>query len=95
MTDVWTTDMMYAALLVTLGAELEELVDCGRYTKLRLAVPDSVLERARAKAERLGRLFERCEDTQELSVAFEQSLLHDVSIAYYRIKRRVAKERAQ
>lgn len=95
MTDVWTTDMMYAALLVTLGADLEELVDCGRYTKLRLVVPDSALEQARIKAERLSRLFGRCENTEELSVAFEQSLVHDVSIAYYRIKRRVAKERAQ
>lgn len=95
MNDVWTTDMMYAALLMTFGAELEELVDCGRYTKLRLSVPESALLRAKEKAERLSRLFERCENIAELEVAFEQSLVHDTSLAYYRIKRRVAKERSK
>ena len=80
--DIWTTDMMYAALLITLGAELEELKDCGRYTNLRLSVPESALERARAKSERMSRVFERCESPAELGVAFEQTLLHDVSLAY-------------
>lgn len=90
---ITTTDLNYAALLVTLGAEIDAIQDCGRYAKLHITVPDSAQERARDKTQRLQRLFERCESTAELQVAYEGSMLSAISEAYYQIKRRVAKER--
>jgi hypothetical protein len=94
MTQIQTTDLNYAALLVCLGAEVDRVEHCGRYAKLHLSVPDSAIARARDKAERTQRLFDRCESVQELNVVYEQSMLFSVAEAYYNLKRRVSRERA-
>jgi hypothetical protein len=88
-----TTDLNYAALLIVLGAEVDGVNDCGRYAKITLSIPDSALQRANDKTQRLARLVERCESVDELAVAYEQSMLAAVSDAYYQLKRRVAKAR--
>lgn len=95
MTQIQTTDLNYAALLVCFGAEVDRVELCGRYAKIHLSVHDGALGRAQDKLQRAQRLFERCESLQEMSVAYEQSVLHDVSNIYYSLKRRVAREREQ
>ena len=88
-----TTDLSYAALLLTVGGEIDHIQDCGRYSKVTIAVPDGALARLQDKTLRLARLAERGESVAELQIIYEQSMLSSLSDAYYQLKRRIARRR--
>lgn len=90
-----TTDLSYAALLLTVGGEIDHIQDCGRYSKVIIAIPEGALARLQDKTLRLARLAERGESVAELQIIYEQSMLSSLSDAYYQLKRRIARRRAK
>lgn len=88
-----TTDLIYAAFLMCLGAEIEAIEDCGRFSKIKLAIPHSCLGKLTDKAERLHKVASRAENEEELEFIFSRSILNDVSLHYFSLKRRVASKR--
>lgn len=88
-----TTDLMYAAYLIAIGAAIDRTEECGRYTKVFLTVPEYSLSQNQDKCERLQRLAVRAEDAQELPLIYEQSLLKEVATHYFSLKKRIARFR--
>ena len=88
-----TTDLLYAAFLLTLGAELDCLENSGRYTTVVLNVPKATIESAKSRASRLSRICERTETEQELEYIYSHSLLSDISMHYYKLKKQIARSK--
>jgi hypothetical protein len=88
-----TTDLMYAAYLISLGATVEHTEPCGRYTKLYVKVPKYSLTQNADKSARLDRLSKRAEHVEELSHIYEQSIMSDVAMHYYALKKRIARQK--
>ena len=90
MTEV-TTDLMYAAYLLSLGGTEDCIEDCGRYSKAHVRVPDYALAANKDRAARLLRLSERADMINELPVIYEQSMIKDISMHYYQLKQRIVR----
>lgn len=88
-----TTDLMYAAFLLSIGAAIDRTEACGRYTKVYLTVPEYSLVQNSDKCGRLERLAVRAEDVQELPLIYEQSLIKEVATHYFSLKKRIARFR--
>ena len=86
-----TTDLMYAAYLLSLGATVEHTEKCGKYTKIYIKVPNYALQQNTDKTSRLARISDRAESTEELAIIYDQSILQDISTNYYALKRRIAR----
>lgn len=93
MTEV-TTDLMYAAYLLSLGGTVDCVEDCGRYSKVHVRVPDYALAANKDRAARLLRLSERADMINELPVIYEQSMIKDISMHYYQLKQRIVRGKA-
>ena len=88
-----TTDLMYAAYLIAVGATVEEIIPCGRYYKLVMTLPEYCGEQAKHKTSRLARLADRSESSEEMPLIYEHSLLKEMSDHYYSLKKKIARLR--
>lgn len=88
-----TTDLMYAAYLISVGATVDEIVPCGRYYKLVITLPAYCGDQAKHKASRLARLADRAESSEEMPMIYEHSLLKEMSDHYYSLKKKIARLR--
>ena len=88
-----TTDLMYAAYLISVGATVDEIVPCGRYYKLVITLPDYCGEQAKHKTSRLARLADRSESPEELPMIYDHSILKEMSDHYYSLKKKIARLR--
>lgn len=93
MEEIKTTDLMYAAFLVTLGGQVIHYENCGRYTKLTVQVPDYSIRVGKDKSDRLHRLFNRAESSKELPIIYEQCLIKSISDAYFNIKKSIIRSK--
>lgn len=86
-----TTDLMYAAFLIVLGGTIDEIERLGRYSKIHLHVPERSIELLKSKAGRLGRLADRTDGLEEISVMYDLSLIKDISDQYFLLKKKIAR----
>ena len=93
MKNIRTTDLLYAAFLLSIGAELDKIEDCGRYSSVVLTLPDSSMQNAKNKTARLNRICDRSETTEELEYIYSHSLLSDVSMHYYKLKKQIMRSK--
>lgn len=88
-----TTDLMYAAYLVAIGATVDEIIPCGRYYKLSITLPEYCGQQAVHKTSRLARLADRAESSAELPMIYEHSMLKEISDHYFSLKKKIARLR--
>lgn len=86
-----TTDLMYAAFLVTLGGTIEEIESAGRYNKVHIYIPERVIQTLQGKTGRLERLAARAEDISEVNLVYDMSMLKDVADQYFILKKKLAR----
>ena len=86
-----TTDLMYAAFLIVLGCTIEDIERTGRYSKVHLYVPPRASEVLKDKASRLGRLAQRTDALEEISVIYDMSLIKDIADQYFLLKKKIAR----
>ena len=90
---VQTTDLLYAAFLLSIGAEVESIKNSGRYSTVTICTSPSILDSARSRSSRLHRICDRTETADELEYIYSHSLLNDISMHYYKLKKQIARSK--
>lgn len=87
------TNLLLAALLECGGGSVENIESKNRYSKIKVNLAHFSRDSLYAKVERLSRVIERAESTEELKHLFSATVMGELEDKYVRLKKRVVKER--
>lgn len=86
-----TTNLLLAALLESGGATIDAIESGKKFSTITLTVPPYCKESLEKKSERLHRVIERLEDTEEWRELFNISVLGEMEDKYVKLKRRITR----
>jgi hypothetical protein len=88
-----TTNLLLASLLESGGASIDSIETGKKFSTVTLTVPPYCKDSLQKKAERLLRVIERIENTEEWRELFNISVLGEMEDKYVKLKRRLTRNK--